>query len=151
MMPEGRNFHLQQKNEIIRHTQNAWPHFQHLQTTMCFVFPACLAQQQEFKSQSWFSDQSIRSRCVPFIYLFIFAHVAESWMHHGQTMIFHSSLWRQKNKQKPKRIAPWPVSAGPEGLLKPASNLQLAQDAAACYSMMILIKTLIKFSVEVIN
>lgn len=70
-MPEGRNFHLQQKNEIIRHTQNAWPHFQLLQTTtMCFVFPACLAQQQEFKSQSWFSDQSIRSRCVPFFFFF---------------------------------------------------------------------------------
>ena len=29
--------------------------------------------------------------------------------------------------------------------------MQLAQDAAARYSMMILIKTLIKFSVEVIN
>ena len=76
MMPEGRNFHLQQKNEIIRHTQNAGPHFQHLQTTMCSVFPACLAQQQEFKSQSWFSDQSIRSRCVP---LFFFLHM---WQNH---------------------------------------------------------------------
>ena len=90
MMLEGRNFHLQQKNEIIRHIQNAWPHFQHLQTTTCFVFPACLAQQQEFKSQSWFSDQSIRSRCVP-LFCF-FAHVVESRMHHGQMMIFHSSL-----------------------------------------------------------
>lgn len=101
---------------------------------MCFVFPACLAQQQEFKSQSWFSDQSIRSRCVPFIYLFIFAHVARimdaSWTNND---LPQPSL-KTEEQTEAQRIAPWPVSAGPEGLLEPASNLQLG---AGCCDLLL--------------
>lgn len=62
-MSEGRNFNFQQKNEysvLLRmHGCLSTP------TKSNNVFLVCLAQSQGLKSHSWFSDQSIRSGCVP--------------------------------------------------------------------------------------
>lgn len=108
------------------------------------VFLACLAQSQQFKSQSWFSDRSIRSGCVS-----LFLHVWQN-IDASQTT---DDLPQLSLKTKTNRSTTGSLLRLSFRRTRRAAtnNLQLAQDAAACYSMMILIKTLIKFSVEVIN